>query len=308
MKKKNIFLALFVLVVGAITINAQSYNLKYNLKKGQDYRFYQETKMKIVQSLGFIDQEINNEFKGITRFTPVGNEGSNIVLNTSFESMIVSVKSMMFNLDYDSSKPLDPNDNMAKLYSAVIGKDFKMVITPQGKVLRIEGIDRIIHEAVKSMENVQPQMAAMMRKTLSSHFGAEALTGNMAMLLSIYPVANKKVGDNWSTSTKLASGLNADLNNTWTLADASNKQWKLKGNGNITTEGGETEMNGMKMNINLTGNQDSEFVLSQNDGWFVSGKQKQQIQGVVSMKGNAQMPQGMEIPMKVTLSTYLEKR
>ncbi len=305
---KNIFLAFSLFLALTIGVNAQSYNLKYNLNKGQDYRFYQETKMKIVQSLGFIDQEINNEFKGITRFTPIGNEGDNIILNTSFETMIVSVKSLLFNLDYDSSKPIDPSNQMSKVYSGIIGKNFKMVINPQGKVLRVEGIDKMISDAVNAMGNVQPQMAAMIKKTVSSQFGAEALIGNMGMLLSMYPNASKKVGDKWSNNTKIASGINAELSNTWTLADASNKQWKLKGNGNISTQGGEAIMNGMKVTMNLSGNQDSEFVVSQNDGWFVSGKQKQQIQGVVSMKGNAQMPQGMDIPMKVSSSTYLEKR
>ncbi len=305
---KNIFLAFSLFLALTIGVNAQSYNLKYNLNKGQDYRFYQETKMKIVQSLGFIEQEINNEFKGITRFTPVGNEGVNIILNTSFESMIVSVKSLIFNLDYDSSKPIDPSNEISKVYSGIIGKNFKMVITPQGKVLRVEGIDKMISDAVNAMGNIQPQMAAMMRKTVSSQFGAEALIGNMGMLLSMYPNTSKKVGDNWSNDTKITSGLNAELSNTWTLADASNKQWKLKGNGNISTMGGEAEMNGMKVTMKLSGNQDSEFVVSQNDGWFVSGKQKQQIQGMVSMKGNAQMPQGMDIPMKVSSSTYLERR
>ncbi len=305
---KNISLAFTLFLALTIGVNAQSYNLKYNLNKGQDYRFYQETKMKIVQSLGFIDQEISNEFKGITRFTPVGSEGDNIVLNTSFETMIVSVKSLLFNLDYDSSKPIDPSNQMSKVYSGIIGKNFKMVINPQGKVLRVEGIDKMISDAVNAMGNVQPQMAAMMKKTVSSQFGAEALIGNMGMLLSMYPNASKKVGDKWSTGTKITSGINAELSNTWTLADASNKQWKLKGSGNISTQGGEAVMNGMKVTMNLSGNQDSEFVVSQNDGWFVSGKQKQQVQGVVSMKANAQMPQGMDIPMKVSSSTYLEKR
>ncbi|MGQ1786713.1 MULTISPECIES: DUF6263 family protein [unclassified Saccharicrinis] len=307
MKKKSI-VSLLMLVIIALGINAQSHNLKYKLKKGQEYRFYQETKMNITQSLGIIEQEIKNEFKGVTRFTPIGNEGANIVLNASFETMIINIESIMFNINYDSSKPVKPDDKVANIYNGVIGKDFKMVITPQGNVVRIDGIDKLINDAVNGMGNLQPQAALQMRKTLNGHFGEEALTGNMAMLLSIYPAESKKVGDTWSTDTKLTSALKANLNNNWTLADASNKQWKLKGNGSITTLGEEAEMNGMKMSFNLKGNQDSEFVVNQEDGWFVSGKQNQKIEGTVSMKGNPQMPQGMEIPMKVTSSTYLEKR
>ena len=307
MKKKSIVI-LSLLIMCVVGLNAQLYQLKYKLKQGKEYRFYQETKMSITQSLGIIDQEIKNEFKGVTRFVPIGTEGSNIVLNTSFETMVINIESLMFNISYDSSKPAGDNDKVAKIYSGIIGKDFKMVITPYGKVVRIEGIDELIDDAVKAMGDLQPQAAAQMKKTLAGHFGQEALTGNMAMLLSIYPAENKKVGDSWSTDTKLTSALKANLSNKWTLADDSQQQWKLKGSGNISTLGEEAMMNGMKMTFNLKGKQDAEFVLSQNDGWFVSGKQSQNIEGTVSMKGNAQLPQGMEIPMKVTSSTYLEKR
>ncbi|GAF03200.1 DUF6263 family protein [Saccharicrinis fermentans] len=307
MKIKSI-IVLCMLFVGAVGINAQSYQLRYKLKNGQEYRFYQETKMNITQSLGIIEQEIKNEFKGITRFIPIGKEGENIILNASFETMIIHIESMMFNINYDSSKPVQANDKVANIYNGVIGKDFKMVITPQGEVIRIDGIDKLINDAVNNMGDLQPQVASQMRKTLSGHFGEEALSGNMAMLLSMYPSENKKVGDTWSMNTKLTSALKATLNNEWTLADAANNQWKLKGNGRITTLGEESEMNGMKMSFNLKGNQDSEFIVNQEDGWFVSGKQSQHIEGTISMKGNSQMPQGMEVPMKVVSSTYLEKR
>ncbi len=307
--KRNSIVAFLMLLICGVGINAQSHNLKYNLNKGQEYRFYQETKMKITQSLGIIEQEIKNEFKGVTCFKPIGNEGSNIVLNTKFESMVIKIESMLFNLNYDSSKPVASEDKMAGVYNNIIGKNFKMIVTPQGKVIRVDGIDKIISSAINSIgNNVQPQKLTQLKRTISGHFGDAALKGNMAMILAIYPNSSKKVGEHWSTDTKLASTIKANLNNNWTLADTSNKQWTLKGKGNISTLGEDAVMNGMKMSFKLKGNQESEFVVSQEDGWFVSGNQKQKLDGMMMMKGNAQMPQGMEIPMKVTSTTYLEKR
>ena len=306
--KKRFIVALSMLVMCVAGLNAQSYQLKYQLKQGKEYRFYQETKMNITQSLGIIEQEIKNEFKGVTRFVPVGKEGDNMVLNTSFETMVINIESMMFNVNYDSSKPLDPNDKVANIYSGIVGKDFKVIVTPQGKIVRIDGINEMIDDAVNGLGNVQPQAVARLRKTLTGHLGEEALTGNMALVLSIYPAGRKSVGDQWNTDTKLTSALKANLNNSWVLADDADKKWKLKGRGNISTLGEEASMNGMKVVFNLKGNQESEFVVSQEDGWFVSGKQSQKIEGTVSMKGNAQLPQGMEFPMKVISTTYLEKR
>ena len=301
-------IAFLLCITCTFGLTAQSHQLRYNLKKGTKYRFYQETQMTITQKLGIIDQEIKNEFNGIMRFEPIGNEGDNIILSTSFETMVINIESMMFNVSYDSSKPVDPNDNVAKIYSGIIGKNFKMIITPQGKVVRIEGINKLINNAVDGMGDVDPKTASQLRKTLTGHFGEEALMGNMGMLLSIYPLSPKSIGDQWSTNTQLTSALKANLVNNWTFSAANGDEWKLNGEGKISTLNEEASMNGMKVTFNLNGKQTSEFKLNKKDGWFISGKQNQEVKGSIFMKGNAQMPQGMEIPMQVKSYTYLEKR
>ncbi len=306
--KKKIGLVIIAIMIVFVGVNAQSHSLKYKLKKGVDYRFYQETKLNITQTLGFLEQEMKNDFKGITRFTPVGNEGNNIVLKASFESMLINVESLMFNMFYDSSKPLNPEDKMAMIYSKIVGEEFKMVISPQGEVIRIEGMNQIIDSAVNSVGNIQGSAANRLKTTLAGHFGEEALSGNMAMILSIYPEESKKIGESWKTETALTSTLKADLFNNWTLAGVSNDKWTLKGIGGISSSGQEAVINGMKVTFNLKGNQNADYVLNPNDGWFIRGKQEQKLEGTMVMNGNQQLPQGLEIPMKVTSSTYIEKR
>jgi hypothetical protein len=287
---------------------SQEYNLRYRLKEGKSYRFYQETSMNINQSLGFIEQEIKNEFKGVTRFIPVGKQGNNLILQTCFESMVVNIEGMMFSIRYDSSKPVPKEDRIANIYSRIIGKEFKTIITPQGKVVKVIGINTIIDEAVNDMEDLQPGVAGQLKASLAGHLGEASLRGNLELLLALYPTTKKKVGDQWSTNTHLQSALKAKLNNQWTLKGDADKKWTLSGIGKIHTNGEEASMNGMKVIFNLTGNQQSEFTVNQADGWFVSGKQKQDMEGTVTMNVSAQMPQGMQIPMKIKSNTYLERR
>ncbi|TLX70243.1 hypothetical protein E9993_22465 [Labilibacter sediminis] len=306
MKKFIGALVVFVFCTG--WLHAQTYDLKYKLKKGTDYRFYQETVMSIIQTLGFLEQEIKNEFKGITRFTPVGTEGNNIVLKTSFETLALKIESIMFNMNYDSSKPVNQDDEMARIYNGIVGKDFKMIITPQGTVVRIVGLNELIDKAIASMGNVQPQAASKLKRAMAAQMGEKALKGNMEMILSIYPKGAKRVGDKWSTGTVLTSALKANLSNNWTLADVSDKQWKLTGDGNISAQNIRAKMHGMDVVFNLKGKQKTEYSLNQADGWFINGKQSQQIDGTVNMNVSSQLPQGMDIPMKVKSTTYIEKR
>lgn len=310
-KMKRDYRVVLVLMMSLLTgmmVNAQSYNLKFNLKSGKEYRYYQQTSMRIIQDLGIMEQEMTNELKGVTRFVPVGNEGANIVLKTCFESMEVSIQSLLYSMSYDSSKPLVETDRMARIYNDIIGKDFTIVITPFGSVVRIEGVSEIINNAVKAAGNIQPKAAAQIRNVLKSQLGEEALKGNMEMILAIYPNTSKKVGEKWSTHAQLASILKAKLNSSWTLVDASDNKWKLKGSGNVISGDGKTSLNGIDVNIKVNGKQQSEYELNQTDGWFIRGKQEQDLQGSFSMSGDNPQLQAFEIPVKIKSKTIIERR
>jgi len=299
LKRIALITSLLILTTGVFS---QSYDLRYRLKKGKEYRFYQETNMSIVQNLGFIEQELKNNFKGITRFKPVSYEGQNMVLSTCFETMAVNIESIIFSMHYDSSKPLAENDNIAVVYNQILNKDFIVVLTPMGKVVRIEGVDEIIDNAVNKVANITPASKEKLKNALKGHLGKETLKGNMEMLLGVYPGEKKNVGEKWNTSSHLNTVIKANLSNKWTFVDASANKWKLQGEGVVVTTGEKSRLNGMEMkqNINLE--------LNQEDGWFISAKQTQNVKGTMQMGGSSQMPSDLEIPMTMKSTTILERR
>ncbi len=302
---------ILVFLVGCFVItgvNAQSYNLKYKLIKNKDYRFYQKTEMKMIQDLGIMDQEMKNDFGGLIRFIPVKFENENMVLKTCFESLYVNVESILFSMKYDSESVTNESPALTKVYNQIINKDFNVVITPTGNVIRIEGIDKIIDDAVKVLGNINPSASAQLKNALIGQMGKESLKGNMEMIFGVYPAGSKKVGDQWNTSTRLTSLLKADLNNNWTFADASNKQWKILGKGNVSTTGENSKLNGIEVKLDLKGKQKCEYTLNQEDGWFIKGKQIQNVKGFITMSGNSSLPQGFEIPTTLESVTYIERR
>jgi len=295
---------LFFCIIGS----AQSYDLRYQLELGKTYKFYQATELNITQTIGPMDQEVDNSFRGITRFTPTKIEGENITLKVAFETLSVQIKSMFFNVLYDSSLPVEKTDNIGLMYEGVVNKDFTMVITPKGKVISVDGMDQIIEDAAEALIYASTRSLERIKGTMNSHFGEESLKGNMEMILSIYPDEKQKVGDKWTTETRLTSALQADLMSNWTLESADNNNWIISSVGKVSADAQEANMDGMLMRFNLNGNNHSKFTVNQNDGWFEKGWQKQSISGFIEMLGKKEGEEDMQIPVSVTSSTTLERR
>ncbi len=305
---KFLFLLFFVFLADGINGFSQPYHLKYNLQQGKEYRYYQETNMVITQTLSGHDQKVKNNFKGITRFKLIKREKDNFVLNVCFETMAIHIENDMFTVDYDSSLPIEDGNLMAQVYQRVLGKDFLLTINQYGTVLNIEGIDEIIDEAANDIPDLSEKQRMEVKNALVGHIGKETLTGNMQMLLAIYPDEDKMVGDHWSTSTHLNSVVKAKLNNDWTFLDDKQDEWVFNAKGTIATTGEKSKMNGVDVGFKLTGNQDSKIVMSQKDGWFENASQEQSIEGVIVLENQTQDSKVLEIPMKVLTSTKLERR
>ncbi len=305
---KFLYLLIFILISSNINSFSQSYQLKYNFHKGEDYRYYQETNMVITQTISGHDQEVKNNFKGITRFKLIKKEKDNLILSVCFESMAIHIENDMFTVDYDSSQPIDEGNLMAQVYQRVLNKDFQLTINPYGTVISIEGIDIIIDEAVSNIPDLNEKERMEVKNALVGHIGKETLTGNMQMLLGIYPDEQKSVGDRWSTSTHLNSVVKAQLNNDWTFVDDSEEEWIFNAKGTIITTGEKSKMNGVDVGFKLKGSQDSKIVMNQNDGWFENASQEQYIEGVIVLENQIPDSTALEIPMKVLTSTKLERR
>ncbi len=303
-------LMFFVLVLFGFqnAVCSQAYDLKYNFKNDSVYKYYQETNMVITQTVGDKEQKVINDFKGITDFKFLGYDAENIILGISFETMAIHVENDMFTVDYDSSKPIEGGNLIAQVYQRILGKQFKMIISPYGKVLNVNGIDSIIDIAVNDIPNLNDNSKAQVKAAISGHLGNETLKGNMQLLLGIYPEEKKTVGEQWSTSTTLKSVVKAELNNEWTFLDDKEDAWTFTAKGTISTTGEESQINGMDVNFKLKGNQDSKFVLNQIDGWFEEASQNQTIEGVIVVGNKEQPDSTMEIPMKVLTTTKLQRR
>lgn len=297
-----------LLLVSFVSLQAQTYDLRYTLEIGKSYKFFQETELNMVQTIGPMEQEVNNSFKGITRFIPTEIKGDSIVLKVAFETMSIQIKSMFFNLLYDSELPVEKTDNIGLMYDGIVNKEFTMVITPKGKVISISGMDAIIEESAEKLIYASTRSLEQIKKTMNGHFGEESLKGNMEMILAIYPDNKQDVGGRWTVDTKLTSSLQANLQSKWTLDSANEGIWELSSVGKISAVAEEAEINGMKMRFNLNGNNESSFTLNQKDGWFEKGWQKQYISGFIEMLATKTSKESIQVPMSLTSSTRLERR
>jgi hypothetical protein len=98
---------------------------------------------------------------------------------------------MMGELVYDSSDPAaDANANpMSQAFSAMVGESFTMIITPEGEVRKIEGMDRIFDKLTGG-----PQMIEAMKQNM----GDEAMRGMMEKSFKAWTANDVNPGDTWN--------------------------------------------------------------------------------------------------------------
>jgi hypothetical protein len=101
-------------------------------------------------------------------------------------------------IDYDSTKENPGGNPLAEYFKALVGSEFKLTLSPEMKIVKIEGRE----EFVKKVINANPQMGPLLQQILSEDAMKEMADPTFAV------VPNKPVmkDDSWTKESKLSMG------------------------------------------------------------------------------------------------------
>jgi hypothetical protein len=215
--RRTLAVALFALIaLGAAPIlRAQGVSLKYRWTKGEVLNYRSTIKSHVVMSgvPGMGEMTVGTTITQMTKMTTedVAADGSATVRNL-IESMKMEMATPMGTMTYDSAAPAaaggDPMmDAFAKSIGVMVGESFTMVMTPAGKVLKIDGMSKILE---KAKANAPEAVAA-----LGAAGGLEAMMGDDAQRSSLeqtfvgFPAAPVKTGETWKSEVKIPNAFGA---------------------------------------------------------------------------------------------------
>lgn len=300
--KIKILLGLSILAF-AFAPMAKKIDLQFKLEKGKTYT--QNTVMTTVtkQTIADTEQVINQSAGTITKMElkETGADANTYTMWYENISMGIDQGSgtqQKFNSDTSKLASVDP---MSKILSSLTGKKFEANIDLSGKIVEVKGLEEIITGATSSLGD----QAGMIGEQMSAGFGDSGLAKNMEMLTAIMPGEPVKVGSTWTNTQFTASGLPLIVHNTFTLKSVDNgiAVIELKANITVDPDEGSTELQGMKANYFMEGTRSGTIQMDVKTGFVNSAEIIDEIIGSINIEANAQMPEGMTIPIEMNSNT-----
>ena len=164
MARRAIAAALVVFLGLASQAPAQEVQLKWEFQK--DKPIYQEMTTTTKQTMNVMGMEItqNNSQTFVFSWTPKEQDkDKNWIIAQKLEAVKMKTEIGGSPTEYDSTVPAAAGGNaLGEFFKALVGSEFKLTISPDLKVIKIEGRDEFVSKLVRA----NPQMEAILKQIL----------------------------------------------------------------------------------------------------------------------------------------------
>lgn len=246
--------------------SGEKVDLRLNLKPGDQRKMTadmdfdmdiqsQKVKMNMAFGMGF-------------KVVDVDSNGDHTIACT-YDRVRMKMAAGPLNIDYDSANPPEQANPLTQVFGAMVGTKLTMKVTPKGKTLKVEGLDKL---AEKMGANL-PESA---RANLENQ--TKGMTGSFDQMMAFLPKEPVAVGDSWKGSMDVATDPNMPMKveATYTLKERKN------GKAIVGIDGQ------MKGGTGLSGTMKGTMTIDEKTGWNEGGKM------TLDMSGNVQ---GMQMKM-----------
>jgi len=207
--------------------------LQYNLKAGEVYTIKQNATQVITQNLEGAAHVITNNIDGILEFKVIGETNGNYNIDLTFKDLnlelISSIQGTMMEVH---AKDVVEGDAQSKVFHSLLEHPVHMVLAKTGDILEVQGGEELVEKMTESSELQDDFSKNMMKKSLESEFGSQALANSYKQMTFIYPEKKVKAGDSW----KNAYQGKMQTENTWTLDSLTNERAVITGRSNVVMD------------------------------------------------------------------------
>lgn len=229
--------------------------LKFNFEKGKGYDYEMNIDM---------DQEImgSSTKLGIATYYSMDvmeDDGKVKVLQARYDRFKMDMDLFGMKLNVDTEKPVDtagaskdPMQMISRLFGAIKGKQFRMKVDAEGKVLEINGFKEIAESIISSMEldaEDQKEVREKMETQFDQQFNDQNIREQFERVLYIFPNKEVKVGDSWQKSSNMNSKMSGKMNSTYKVTEIEGDMVTLEEKTKIVSADDAMEVEGEQNGI-----------------------------------------------------------
>ena len=263
--------------------------LKLNLEKGKTYSMTVITDQEITQKMMGTKITIEQQLKLSFDFNVLEADETGFEVEVVYTGVGFNQKTPMGSTSYDSDDPSEVVPLLAKGFAALVDESFTMELSPEGDIIDVKGVDLLLSRLVEKQDFLSDAQRNMARNSLKNQFGNEALQSSMEGMMSILPDKPVGIGDSWKKTFDLGGALPMTLKNKWKLKDRKNGIAYISVESEVipNTDSTPLEMGGIKMEYNLSGDQEGTIQVEEATGWTIEAEIEQDLEGTVKLGGQS---------------------
>jgi hypothetical protein len=270
-------------------------NLTLKLKEGMTYNQLMTMEQSVSTEMMGAKQDIKQtmEFLLAMKVEKVDPNGD-MMIDCSYKSIKFKQEiPMMGVMEFDSTKNQTDSNPIAKLFSMMVGKSIKVVLSPEGKAKEIKGFDNLISGIMDAAEAKEGPERKMMEETFEKTFNDESFGDMVKNFAGMLPGKPISIGESWTSTTELSKFMPVIMTQTNTLKEIKEGKAIV---GIMSTikpnpDSKPLEMGPMKMTYEMTGEQKGDIEIDLKTGLTVGGEINQDISGKIVMEGIPSEPE-----------------
>lgn len=271
----------------------QKSTIGLKLEIGKTYSQTYISKVDMTQDLNGIKQQVKMDITGGMDFKVTGKSSDQYEMDVAYTSLVMKMD--MGGMEMVMSSESADDDVFSVIMKNMIGKTFNISMKRNGTISDIRNLDNVFSSVFTAFPDLPEMQKQQILTQVKQAYGEKAFKGNIEMITAIFPDKSVSIGDTWTNSIQLESGMAGLMNNTFTLVDKET----ISAKSTMSTEDKEAyvDVNGMPTKYNLNGTMNSTFTIDPTSNWIVKGVINQNISGDISIKDNPGLPGGMTIPI-----------
>ena len=290
---KQVFTLFMALSLPFVALSASNPSLRLNLTKGDQVKFSSASEQVITQTINGMEQVINqNQIYEYTIAVTENDANGNMVATVTFNRVATEIKMQGMEMKFDSNDESDaPLANpQFQIFNAMVNQSVTTLISPLGKVLEVNGVDKMRD---KMAGESNPQLAQMVNSAITDASVKQIFEG----VFIAFPAKKLKANDSWSENKSIENQFTLNTMCTYTVKAITNDEVNLSLSSTLATvPGNKSTVQGMEVTYNLFGTINGTVTVDRAKGFVTESVLEQNING--SFSGDM-MGQKLDVPMTI---------
>jgi hypothetical protein len=300
-------LILNVLISAAFSSYAQqneaptTFSLKYQLKQGDQFQIKQHSQQDSYLNLDGVEQRTTNQRDAVIHLTITTVNNVQATIEVTYEQINLQSSSQDQNISVNTTT--DNNSIYNRLFKAMIGKKFTLVMQPDGTIKSISGLGPIFDQMIAAVPEVKENERPVLKKFLQSQLGSEALKASLAFVLPHYPVRDVQINGSWMNLLYTDGFYPGRIDNYWKLDYGDKYAINLSNKGKFVTDSSrEVDLGGGERGfVDLKGEVQGKYTVDPETYWPTMCITHTELNGNYIYKAQKKRKKDIAIPVRVVM-------